>query len=318
MGSGGVDKTDDGLWHTQMFGRLRVRCLLPAAPVVVERFQTQKTALLWALLVGQYAGNDARTPLYRDDLAARLWPDAAPQAGRDRLSQALSWLRRNFEAGVGLSGGQVIRADRRAVGLAAGVVTSDAAQMDALLKAERAGDKSDLKRSALLLRQAIALYEGPLLPGVAEEDDLLLLERQRFEAVLQSAARRMVVVSAEMGEGAQAIEYARRLLRMDPANDSDCALLMRLLFRTGDSNAALRAYADFAARRAPGQQRAARCADAPGERNQRAVRADRRALRSFSAGAAWRCAGPCHASHFHLPAAAADPVILDANRNWTY
>ena len=251
MDSDGAATTDDVIWQVQMFGRLRVRCAMPHMPLVVERFQTQKTALLWALLVSQQALSGKAPPLYRDDLAARLWPDARPETGRDRLSQALSWLRRNFEANAGLSSGTVIQADRRIVGLAKGVVTSDAARMDALLKEERANGKDDLARSALLLRQAIALYDGPLLPGICEDDDLLLLERQRFEALFQSTVRRAALVSAETGEGAQALEYARRLMRIDPANENDCALLMRLLFRTGDASGALRAYADFAARLAP-------------------------------------------------------------------
>ncbi len=251
MESDSGDATGKAIWNVQMFGRLRLSCLLPHAPVVIERFQTQKTALLFAILVGH---SEARVsaPLYRSDLGARLWPDAEPEVSRDRLSQALSWLRRNLETNVGLPGDTVIRADRYSIALAPGVVTSDAAQMDFLLKEERAVDKGDAQGSLILLRQALALYEGALLPGMADDDDLLLLERQRLEATFEASLRRAAIAAAESGETALSLEYARRLLQTDAANENHCALLMRLLFRAGDSMGALKAYSDFMARLGPG------------------------------------------------------------------
>ena len=248
MALDGESAAENVIWHVDMLGRLRAHCVLPHANVTLEQFQTQKTGMLFALLVLHYGAGSPATPLYRDDLAARLWPDADQDAGRDRLSQALSWLRRNLEASVGLPGNTVLQADRRTVRLAPDAVSSDAAMLESLFKKARTLIRRDAGQAAALLGQAIALYEGALLPGIAEADDDLLLERQRLEAVFQDMARQAALAEALLGHLPSAIDYARRLLQIDAGNDADCGLLMRLLTQAGDAGGALRVYGEFAAR----------------------------------------------------------------------
>ena len=150
-----------------------------------------------------------------------------------------------LEAQIGLPRDAILRADRQAVGLALGVVTSDVAEMEALFSKARTLRRSNPMQAALLLEQAIALYQGPFLSGTGEIEDGLLLERHRLEAVFQEIMRSAVIAEAAAGRLAPALEYARRLLQIDAENDNDCALLMRLLAQTGDAAGAWRVYADF-------------------------------------------------------------------------
>ena len=248
MEADGADGTGKAVWRVEMLGRLRIRCVLPDTPAVIEHFQTQKTAMLFAWLVLRQEGGNAAPPLYRDDLIARLWPDADLDAGRSRLSQALTWLRRHLEAGVGLARAAVLEADRQTVRLVSGVVASDVAEMESLFHKARTLRRVHPVQAALWLEKAIALYHGPFLSGNGEVEDDLLLERYRLEAVFQEMLRGAVVAEAAAGRLPPAIEYARRLLQIDPENEADCALLMRLLEQSGGPAGALRAFADFSAR----------------------------------------------------------------------
>ncbi len=72
------------LWQIDLLGVLQVRSSIPC----MERFPTQKTAGLLAILA--FASGQIQT---RERLVDVLWPEADTAAGRDRLSQALVWLR---------------------------------------------------------------------------------------------------------------------------------------------------------------------------------------------------------------------------------
>jgi DNA-binding SARP family transcriptional activator len=127
-------------WYLECFGAFRAR---DEAGRVIERFRTHKTAALLAFLAL------SRGPQRREELCALLWPDAAPEAGRNSLSAALSSLRREL-------GDDLVCADRNFVRLAAGAFATDVAEFDAAL---RDGN----------FARAVELFSGPLLPGFDEE-----------------------------------------------------------------------------------------------------------------------------------------------------
>ena len=144
--------------------------------LTLMRFRTQKTALLLARL----ALFPQRTHP-REELADLLWPDADQEAGRNRLKQSLAILRRLLEP-PGMTAGSVLIADRGAVRLNPAAVFTDVAEFEAALRdAARLSGADRTER----LRQAAALYQGELLPGVY--DDWVTEERERLVAVWELA-----------------------------------------------------------------------------------------------------------------------------------
>jgi DNA-binding SARP family transcriptional activator len=199
-------------WYLECFGAFRAR---DEAGRVIERFRTHKTAALLAFLAL------SRGPQRREELCALLWPDAAPEAGRNSLSAALSSLRREL-------GDDLVCADRNFVRLAAGAFATDVAEFDTAL---RDGN----------FARAVELFSGPLLPGFDEEYFHLLCgeyeekARGAFDARLHGTRNRCRLVLCSF------------LLRAAAAsvfgNDTQYFnALMRAQYGAGDLHAALRVY----------------------------------------------------------------------------
>lgn len=91
----------------------------------------------------------------REELIELLWPEVAPDVGRNRLRQALSALRSVLEP-RGAPPSPVLLADRRTVSLVPGALHSD---VDALRAAIASGDHAAAAR----------LYRGELLPGFFDD-----------------------------------------------------------------------------------------------------------------------------------------------------
>ena len=96
-----------GRWRIELLGRLQI----PLADQVISRFRTQKTAALLGYLALR---PDRAHP--RDGLLVLLWPDDPLDSARNRLSTALSSLRRQLEP-PGVPTGAVLLANRFQVGL---------------------------------------------------------------------------------------------------------------------------------------------------------------------------------------------------------
>ncbi|HVK04573.1 MAG TPA: BTAD domain-containing putative transcriptional regulator, partial [Armatimonadaceae bacterium] len=199
---------------------------------VLARFPTQKTAALLALLA--LAPGRARP---RDEIIALLWPDAESGAARDRLSQALVWLRPRLEP-PGVERGHVHLADRRGVALATGRVTSDVAALDAALAEARRGGSGAHARDALL--RAVGLYRGDLLP--AHYDDWVLAERRRLRDACLEALRLLTALYEADGDYERAAGFARRATAVDALDEGAHADLIRLLGASGQAAAALRQF----------------------------------------------------------------------------
>jgi predicted ATPase/DNA-binding SARP family transcriptional activator len=98
-----------------------------------------------------------------------------------------------------------------------------------------------------LLRQAVDLYCGDLLEGIfvddaSEFEQWLLVERERLRAQALESLQRLVEYSVEWGEYATGLEYARRLLKMEPWLEGAHRQRMRLLALSGQHVAALAQY----------------------------------------------------------------------------
>jgi predicted ATPase/tetratricopeptide (TPR) repeat protein len=158
-----------GPWRVRTFGGFSVE----RGGVRHDRFRTRHAAALLAFLALK---PDVRHS--REVLAEHLWPDAPPLAARQRLSTALTTLRRELEA----TGPPVFTGGRESVGVQPGMLTSDAAEFDRLIRQARNASR---ERRRELLREARELAEaGEFLPGFYFE---WAVERSaRFEEALDA------------------------------------------------------------------------------------------------------------------------------------
>ena len=221
---------DKPLWRMKLFGGLRAQ----HGTHTVERFPTQKTAALLAILAFSPGRRHSR-----ERLVDTLWPEADPAAGRDRLSQALVWLRHRLEPDDALRG-SVLLADRLSVGLTPDAVTTDIAQFEAALAVAQRRDDSTGRAA---LEEAVSLYAGDLLPDVSSE--WVPAERQRLLNAYLLALDRLGHIQEEAGDQRGALDYARRALLADPLHEEAHRDLIRLLAATGQTTAALRQFQEF-------------------------------------------------------------------------
>ena len=153
-------------WRIELLGWLRAE----QGERVVTRFVTRKTAALLACLALW-----PRRAHAREELIDRLWPDADLDAGRQRLRQALTSLRRQLEP-PGTPRGGVLIADRTHCRLNPDAISTDVADFEAACRAGR-------------LSEALAQYHGDLLPGFYE--DWISDERERLAARADEIAQRL-------------------------------------------------------------------------------------------------------------------------------
>src|SRR4051812_36989810 len=151
----------------------------------------------WALLgwLALHPGEHAR-----GSVAARFWPDVLDASARASLRSALWELRRALDGDDGLVTGR----DRVALRC-----ETDLARFEGHLAAGR-------------LREAVALYRGPLLADL--DDEWVLEARDELAERLGSAYARL---AASAATPAEAVSWARRRLALDPLDEDAARELMR-------------------------------------------------------------------------------------------
>jgi DNA-binding SARP family transcriptional activator len=184
----------------------------------------------------------------RETLREELWPDAEPEAGRNNLRVAMTRLSDALdpERPAGVTPHFVVT-EGESLRLQADALSEwDVAKFRALLRAadeaERGGGDARVLEHT---QDALALYEGPLLP---EFDDTWVLGlRRELAGRFAAAAHRIGPRLVRRGKLDEALALADRLLREDPADESAVALRMRAQLARGDRVAALRSYDDAVA-----------------------------------------------------------------------
>ena len=89
---------------------------------------------------------------------------------------------------------------------------------------------------------------GHFWKGVGENDELLFHEQQRLAVAYEEALENAAIRCEQAGRLTVAVNYARRLLALNPQSEETCTRLLRLLVRSGERTAAIRAYETFARR----------------------------------------------------------------------
>lgn len=168
----------------------------------------------------------------REQLAGTLWGRSAEDQARASLRQMLSTLRRTLRT----DSVPIIRTDGDSVSLDTTAVDVDALQFERLAA----------QQSPESLEAGVGLYQGALLEGFSlrEEgfDEWMAAERRRFHALALQTLSALVDQYARTDDFDRGIRTVERLLVLDPLQEWAHCTLMRLLWRSGRREAALRQY----------------------------------------------------------------------------
>jgi TolB-like protein/Tfp pilus assembly protein PilF len=168
----------------------------------------------------------------RERLAGMLWSERGDRQARDSLKQSLVRLRRYLDT-VDYS---ALRTDRQSIGLDPNLIGVDTIAFERLVRY----DTIDA------LTQAIALYHGDLLQGIAIHDpvfeDWLLVERQRLRQLFERALSSLMTQALGANDADTAAEAARRLILLDPLSEAAYRTLMQVHVDNGQTAQALKLY----------------------------------------------------------------------------
>lgn len=187
-------------------------------------------ALLAALLV--HAGELATV----DELAEAIWGDALPAGPRRAVQTYVARLRKL------LGGTKLIQSRPEGYVLAVAREETDLGRFELLLaRARDAAAAGDRQAEATVLRQALGLWRGEPLAGVASEilhrDVVARLAEQRLD-VLQ----RRIEADLQLGQHAELVPELRVLTDRYPLCEQFWMQLMTALYRCGRQADALEAY----------------------------------------------------------------------------
>lgn len=204
----------------QLFGPFEV--VIDGRPM--PRLRTRKGQWLLALL----ALRQGRA-VERDWLAGLLWPDSSESQALANLRLSLTDLRRV----LGTEAVRLQSPSPRALAFDLNGATVDAAAFDSGIAS---GDPARVK-------QAVALYRGPLLQDCDEE--WALPERAAREQAYLSALEKLAGQAREQSNPTSEAEFLRLVLATDPYRESALCGLMTACAAKGDYAAVTAAYRDF-------------------------------------------------------------------------
>ena len=198
----------------------------------MEHWHGRKGPLLLAYLLLRRL----EPPIARDALATVFWPDASPDAARNRLHVTLHALRADLQTAapvpvIQFGGGYRINPDLK-VGL-------DTEQFDAA--ARTAATARALPAALRAYRSAVEQYRGDLL-GDFPFEDWTVLPREHYRARRLDLLGRMAQAAYDSGQYAQTLEIGRQLLALDFFREDLYRLLMRAHTRMGRPQAAVQQF----------------------------------------------------------------------------
>jgi DNA-binding SARP family transcriptional activator len=168
----------------------------------------------------------ADAPLERTWFTETLWPDALGEAASYNLRRSLYGLR----VALGPEADRLLAPTPRTLRLDLTGADCDVASFDA---AVRRGDEASLK-------EAVALYSGPLLLGCPEE--WAFPERQSRERAVVGALETLAASARARGNLAEAAAQLGRALEIDPFRETALRLLLETLAAQQNHAAVTTAY----------------------------------------------------------------------------
>lgn len=177
----------------------------------------------------------------REHLIDLFWPDVPLEQARSCLNSTLSRLRQAFPPDVG---SVLVAEGREAFSLAEGLKLSvDVDLFIHVVRIDRlsSSEPTLTENEATQLKEALDLYRGDLLPGWY--DDWVLIERERLRHIYIVGLSQLMGHFSHTGALELAIAYGRRLLVLEPLQESVHRSMMQLFMRTGHRAAAFKQYA---------------------------------------------------------------------------
>jgi DNA-binding SARP family transcriptional activator len=221
----------------------RFAVLLAGEPVPLAAWQSRKARDLLKVLATRRG-----RPITREAAAEALWPEEDPQPLGNRLSVALSIIRKVLDPGRRYPPDHYVVADARAIALRPDHVDIDLVEF--LRVADQAIDlmaRGDRAAAIGPLRRARQLYAGDFL----EED---LYEEWAVEAREEARSRVLTVLrllarlAAERGDDESAGQYLGQLLEREPYDEDAWLGLITGQLRLRRHGEARRRYAAYARR----------------------------------------------------------------------
>jgi len=207
-------------------------------PVSVHR---RSIVALLAYLAVNDSGQAKRT-YTRESLSALLWPDYDQVKAFTNLRHTLWEIQKTF-------GPSWIIANREKISLQADAnVWVDVHRFESLLSESQA--QSDVSLRIPLLTESAKLYRHHFLAGFSLKnaptfDEWSLAKADELRHKHTEALTLLTEDYCLLGEVESAVQYARRLVTLDPLNESAHRQLMQVYSQLGQNNAALKQYQTF-------------------------------------------------------------------------
>jgi TolB-like protein/DNA-binding SARP family transcriptional activator len=168
----------------------------------------------------------------RDYLANLLWSDRDDEHARSSLRQSLAMLRKE----LGEDEAETLAVSAEAVSLVPHRATIDAVEF---LRLAQSTDEA-------ALQQAVELYRGELLSDLVINDsqfeEWLAGQRQRLQQLMEQTLTGLLARSMAVGNQDHAFTAAKRLIALDPLNETACRALMQLHAERAQTAQALKIY----------------------------------------------------------------------------
>jgi DNA-binding SARP family transcriptional activator len=178
-------------------------------------------------------------PIPRDVLAVKFWPDASPDASRNRFHVTLHALRADLQtvspvSVVVFEHGYLLNTELD--------VRLDTEEFDrATAQGNRAEEVTDPEAALAAYQNAAGEYRGDLLSDHPYCDWALLL-RERYRVQMLDVLSRAAQVAFDCGRYSESVRAGQRLLALDFCREDLHRLLMRAHARLGRPHMALRQF----------------------------------------------------------------------------
>jgi len=182
-----------------------------------------------------------RHPHSRDALATLFWPEYGQSRARANLRRCL------FDVNEAVGHG-VLTSDQDTLNLGSENLMTDVDEFRRLAAGCGMHDREKpCETCSTMLRQAEELYSndflfGFTLPDCTYFDEWQLLQGERLRIELADVLDRLIRLWEQEGAASEALGYARRLLALDPLEESSHRILIRLSALAGQRAAAIRQY----------------------------------------------------------------------------
>lgn len=199
-------------------------------PILIER---RKVVALLAYLALEHGRH------LRESLSALLWPDYDQSKAFTNLRHTL-W---EIQQAIGQ---EWLIADRERIRLnEAADIWLDVRQFESLLAQSRA--QNDISLRIPLLVESTKLYRNHFLTGFSLKDapnfnEWAFAESEDLRCQLADALTMLSEDHCAFGQTEKAVPYARRLITLDPLNESAHRRLMKVYLQAGQHSAALKQY----------------------------------------------------------------------------